>query len=63
LAASKSFNSALGGLGVLVLDVDLANTEAGTGTSGARDLGFDDRAVLLAFFFDVFFDFCVTVRV
>lgn len=58
LSSSKSLDSALCGLGVLVLDVDLADTETGAGTCRARDLCFDNGAVFLAFFFDVFLDFC-----
>jgi hypothetical protein len=42
----------------LVLDVDLPNTEVDAGSSGARDLDLDDRAVFAALFFNVFLDFC-----
>jgi len=63
LATGKSLDSALCGLDVLVLDVDFSDTETGAGTGGARDFGFDDGTVLLALFFDVFFDFCFGVSV
>ena len=48
-------------LGVLVLDVDLTDAETGAGTSGARNLGLDNGAVLLALFLNVFLDFWVVV--
>lgn len=63
LASRKGLDSALRRLRVLVLDVDLADTKAGAGTCRTRDFGLDDRAVFLAFFFDVFLDFCFVVRV
>jgi hypothetical protein len=57
LTAGKSLDGTLCRLGILVLDVDLADTETGARTGGAGDLGLDDGAVLLALLFDVFFDF------
>jgi hypothetical protein len=61
LATSKRLDSLLCRLSVLVLDVDLANTEVGTGTGGTRNLGFDDGSVLAALLFNVFLDFCELV--
>ena len=57
LATSKSLDRALCRLNVLVLDIDLSITDAGASACGARDLGLNDRAVLLALFFHVFLDF------
>jgi hypothetical protein len=47
----------------LVLDVDFADAEGGACASGTRDFSFENGAVFLAFFFDVFFDFCRGVLV
>jgi hypothetical protein len=58
LAPSKSLDSPLRRLGILILDVNFANTKTGTGTGGTRDLGLDDGTILLTLLFDVFFDFC-----
>jgi hypothetical protein len=58
LTTGKSLDGTLCRLGILVLDVDLADTETGACTSGTWNLGLDDGAVLLALLFDVFFDFC-----
>jgi hypothetical protein len=58
LATGKSFDSTLCRLGILILDIDLANTEAGAGTGWAGNLSLDDGAVFLALLFDVLFDFC-----
>jgi len=63
LATSKGLDSALCRLDVLVLDVDFSDAQTGAGTSGARDFGFDDGTVLLALFFDVFFDFCYVISI
>lgn len=57
LSSSKRLDSALCRLGVLVFDVNLADSETATGTGRAWDLGLDDGAVLLALLFDVLFDF------
>jgi len=57
LTTGKRLDSLLRRLCILVLDVDLANTEVDAGTSGAGNLGLDDGSVLAALLFDVFLDF------
>ena len=57
LTTGKRLDSLLRRLCILVLDVDLANTEVDAGTGGAGDLGLDDGSVLAALLFDVFLDF------
>lgn len=57
LATSEGLDGLLCGVGVLVLDVDLADTEVDTCTSWTGDLDLDDGAVFAALLFDVFLDF------
>lgn len=57
LATGQCFESLLGLLRSLILDIDLANAGVGACTARARDLDFDDLAVLGTLVLDVFFDF------
>lgn len=58
LTAGECLDGFLCRVGVLVLDVDFANTEVDAGTSGAWNLCLDDGTVLAAFLLNVFLDFC-----
>lgn len=62
MTTGKCFDSLLRRLCILVLDVDLANTEVDAGTGGAGNLGLDDGSVLAALLFDVFLDFWSTLE-
>ena len=58
LATGKRLDSLLCRVGILVLDVDLANTEVDASSSRAGDLDLDDGAVFAALLFDIFLNFC-----